>query len=185
MTKYFKNFNFVGYNFGNNEEPVIFNNLTQYVDVLVYRFSWASFFLRKCCRSCYFKESNNWLYHRLLFSCTDCWQAFSYTFTCNRDGNWHDLFEWSIWTHAYIKYFSNWGIYYWGCSISNRWLNKRIWRSINCIQNQVTYDWKKTSYSKSWWNSTSNNPFSKRNGSLYPVRSYFVIKLIVCNVVIM
>lgn len=34
MTKYFKNFNFVGYNFGNNEEPVIFNNLTQYVDVL-------------------------------------------------------------------------------------------------------------------------------------------------------
>lgn len=33
-TKYFKNFNTVGYNFGDNESPVLFNNLTQYVDII-------------------------------------------------------------------------------------------------------------------------------------------------------
>lgn len=33
-TKYFKNFNAVGYNFGDNESPVLFNDLTQYVDVI-------------------------------------------------------------------------------------------------------------------------------------------------------
>lgn len=33
-TKYFKNFEFVGYRFGDNEDAVLFKNLTQYVDMI-------------------------------------------------------------------------------------------------------------------------------------------------------
>lgn len=33
-TKYFRNFGVVAYNFGNNEPPVLFNNISQYVDVV-------------------------------------------------------------------------------------------------------------------------------------------------------
>ena len=33
-TKYFKNFEFVGYRFGDNESEVIYKNLTQYVDMI-------------------------------------------------------------------------------------------------------------------------------------------------------
>lgn len=33
-TKYFKNFDIVGYRFGDNESPVLFNNLSQYVDII-------------------------------------------------------------------------------------------------------------------------------------------------------
>lgn len=33
-TKYFKNFGIVGYKFGDNEAPVLFDNLTQYVDII-------------------------------------------------------------------------------------------------------------------------------------------------------
>ena len=33
-TKYFQNFNIINYRFGNNEDPVLFNRLTQYVDVI-------------------------------------------------------------------------------------------------------------------------------------------------------
>ena len=33
-TEFFKNFEFVQYSFGNREDPVLFNNLTQYVDII-------------------------------------------------------------------------------------------------------------------------------------------------------
>lgn len=33
-TKYFKNMSIIGYNFGSNEKPVMFNDLSQYVDVI-------------------------------------------------------------------------------------------------------------------------------------------------------
>ena len=33
-TKYFRNFNTVAYRFGDNEKPVMFNDLTQYVDLI-------------------------------------------------------------------------------------------------------------------------------------------------------
>ena len=33
-TNYFKNFKFVPYSFGNREDPVLFNNLTEYVDII-------------------------------------------------------------------------------------------------------------------------------------------------------
>ena len=33
-TKFFKNFEFVQYSFGNREDPVLFNNITQYVDII-------------------------------------------------------------------------------------------------------------------------------------------------------
>ena len=33
-TKYFKNFESLAYRFGNLEDPVLFNNLTQYVDLI-------------------------------------------------------------------------------------------------------------------------------------------------------
>lgn len=34
MSNYFKNFGIVAYNFGDNENPVLFNNLTAYVDII-------------------------------------------------------------------------------------------------------------------------------------------------------
>ena len=33
-TKYFKNFESLAYRFGNLEDPVLFNNLTQYVQLI-------------------------------------------------------------------------------------------------------------------------------------------------------
>ena len=33
-TKFFENFEFVQYSFGNREDPVLFNNITQYVDII-------------------------------------------------------------------------------------------------------------------------------------------------------
>ena len=33
-TKFFENFQFVQYSFGNREDPVLFNNITQYVDII-------------------------------------------------------------------------------------------------------------------------------------------------------
>ena len=33
-TNFFKNFEFVQYSFGNREDPVLFNNITQYVDII-------------------------------------------------------------------------------------------------------------------------------------------------------
>lgn len=33
-TKYFRNFNLVNYRFGDNEAPVLFDNITQYVDII-------------------------------------------------------------------------------------------------------------------------------------------------------
>ena len=33
-TQFFKNFELLPYSFGNDEDPVLFNNLTQYVDII-------------------------------------------------------------------------------------------------------------------------------------------------------